>query len=192
MAIWLEEQQPLQTALVVDGIEIPIKTSFRVWLKFQRTLKELKVANPIVLAADAPEGVDWREAAIEFLLDKQRTPKLNKTGSSTRVSDYEIDAYMIVAAFQQAYGIDLTDPALDLHWHRFLALFRCLPQETLMSRVFGWRSWNPADEKRKSEDVKRSLKESYALPAEGAETDEELLALQASWFEGVEYKGGEE
>lgn len=191
MAIWLEEQQPLQTALVVEGHEIPINTSFRVWLKFQRTMAETHIANPIVLACEPPEGIDWREAAIAFCADRQETPKPRQRPNDVRISDIGIDAYMIVAAFQQAYGIDLTDPKLDMHWHRFLALFRCLPQETMMSHVFGWRSWRVEDEKRKSDDQKRELREAYALPLEGAESDEELLALQASWFDGIEYKGGD-
>ena len=39
--------------------------------------------------------------------------------------DYRCDAPYIVAAFQQAYGIDLT--TAKLHWFRFRALFAALP-----------------------------------------------------------------
>lgn len=191
MAIWLEEEQPLQTALVVGDVEIPINTSFRVWLRFQRLICEKQIADPHVLLSEPPEGVDWRQAAIEFCIDKQQVPRTTARASRAPVCDFEVDAEYLVAAFQQAYAIDLTDPALKLHWHRFMALFRSLPQEVLMSRMMGWRSWKAGDDKRKAEQVNRELRDAWALPLKGAESDEELIAMQESWFAGIEYQGGE-
>ena len=53
----------------------------------------------------------------------------DSTPASPPAFDYQCDAGYIVAAFQQAYGIDLTRE--KVHWFRFRALFAALPEETL-------------------------------------------------------------
>ena len=55
-----------------------------------------------------------------------------------RVMDYEQDADLIRAGFQQAYGIDL-DTA-RLHWFRFMWLLSGLPEVTRFSDVISIRA----------------------------------------------------
>lgn len=43
-----------------------------------------------------------------------------------------------MAAFQQAYGIDLTRE--KVHWFRFRALFAALPEDTLIAKIMSWRT----------------------------------------------------
>ncbi len=59
--------------------------------------------------------------------------------------DYQCDAGYIVAAFQQAYGIDLTRERV--HWFRFRALFAALPEETLMAKIMSWRTMDLSEYK---------------------------------------------
>lgn len=54
-------------------------------------------------------------------------------GSSGPAFDYAEDSSYILAAFQQAYGIDLT--ASTMHWWRFRALLGGLPETCLFSRI---------------------------------------------------------
>lgn len=78
--------------------------------------------------------------------------------------DYRCDAPYIVAAFQQAYGIDLTRE--KLHWFRFRALFAALPEDTLMAKIMGWRTADltgKSPEERRFYEEKREL---FALPSE--------------------------
>ena len=62
----------------------------------------------------------------------------DSTPASPPAFDYQCDAGYIVAAFQQAYGIDLTRERV--HWFRFRALFAALPEETLMAKIMSWRT----------------------------------------------------
>ena len=77
--------------------------------------------------------------------------------------DYRCDAPYIVAAFQQAYGIDLTRE--KLHWFRFRALFAALPEDTLMAKIMGWRSADLADYEGSMREHYAALKERFSLPA---------------------------
>lgn len=78
--------------------------------------------------------------------------------------DYRCDAPYIVAAFQQAYGIDLTTE--KMHWFRFRALFAALPEDTLMAKIMGWRSADLADYEGSMREHYAALKERFALPPE--------------------------
>ncbi len=80
------------------------------------------------------------------------------------VFDYRCDAPYIVAAFQQAYGIDLT--TAYLHWFRFRALFAALPEDTLMAKIMVWRSADLADYEGSMREHYAALKERFALPAD--------------------------
>ena len=51
---------------------------------------------------------------------------------------FEQDADYIYAAFLSCYGIDLTDR--DMHWWKFRALFRALPQECELVKIMGYRT----------------------------------------------------
>lgn len=77
--------------------------------------------------------------------------------------DYRCDAPYIVAAFQQAYGIDLT--TAKLHWFRFRALFAALPEDTLMAKIINWRTLDLADYEGSMREHYTALKERFALPA---------------------------
>lgn len=77
--------------------------------------------------------------------------------------DFRCDAPYIVAAFQQAYGIDLT--TAKLHWFRFRALFAALPEDTLMAKIINWRTLDLADYEGSMREHYAALKERFALPA---------------------------
>lgn len=173
-------ESPLQTALVVDGAEVPIETGFRAWLRFGRLLDEEGVADPRVLLDPAPPR-GWAVAAADFYRDEQPVPR-SKGGGGRRAVDFETDAPLIVAAFRQAYGIDLTDPGTDMHWHVFLALFRGLPSETLMAQVMGWRTWSAADGRRRPETAARERRDAWALPTMSGRQMAEALAYQMYWL----------
>ena len=78
--------------------------------------------------------------------------------------DYRCDAPYIVAAFQQAYGIDLTRE--KLHWFRFRALFAALPEDTLMAKIMSWRTMDLSEYEGSMRDHYADLQERFALPPE--------------------------
>lgn len=170
------EQDHLPTSLVVGGEEWPVRTSFRVWLRFVRILQEHGICDPSIFDGEVPPG-QWAEAAGEFARSECPTPHGGERAG--RVFDILMDSDYLVAAFQQAYGIDLTEG--DMHWHRFLALWRGLPSDTRLSEIVGHRSWRRSS--RSPESVHEELRDRWSLPEE---RDEELLRLQQSWFGGGE------
>lgn len=181
----LASPQPLQTCLVVAGNEVPIDTSFRAWLRFGRILEETGLCDPSVLIGDAPEGGDWRPAALEFLGERPSTPRPSGKAQA-RAYDIDEDAAYIVGSFQHAYGIDLTDPALDMHWHRFLALLRSLPEGAKLSEIAGYRTWSRSEAKRSHESRMAELRSLWSLPDKGSGAAERaIIQQQIEWFGDV-------
>lgn len=146
----------LPDSIVVDGRDVKVHTSFRVWLRWGRMLTRRGIALGTVLAE--PCDGHWLEPAIEFYKSENPTPRGK---DNRRLIDVAMDGDYVVGSFQQAYGIDLTQE--DMHWHRFLALLRSLPSDTKLMEVAGYRAWKRS--KRSQESVMHELKEEWALPA---------------------------
>lgn len=164
------EFSSLPETIVTGGVEHKVHTSFRVWLRWGRLLKECHIAAPFIFKEEAPPpGSDWVEAALEFYRSDTATP--NGTRKNVNPSmDLLLDGDYLVGSFQYAYGIDLTSE--DMHWHRFLALLRSLPKDAKLSEIASYRTWQ--NDKRKHETIMRELRKEWALPSgRGAVIDEE-------------------
>ena len=139
----------LPEAVLVDGVVYPINTAFHVWVQF-----ELAMQNPDLSDTDKvrtalelcyPTVPADLGAALEQLLWFYRcgedSPKEGKGSGGThhkKAYCFEQDADYIYSAFLSCYGIDLTDS--DMHWWKFRALFRALPQECEMVKIMGYRT----------------------------------------------------
>lgn len=174
----------LPSRIEIGGELFDIDTGFRTWLSVGELLDRsevpwLDISALVFVDNVLPVGTEWVRRVLEFYKSPNPVPK-SSGSSSERAVDYIIDGDYIVAAFQHAYGIDLTDPALDMHWHRFLALFRGLPDDTAMSRIIGYRSWRKGG--KRHEAVMADLKRRWALP-ERAEDSEEAESEKARVLE---------
>lgn len=99
-----------------------------------------------------------------------------------RVLDFRQDAELILAAFRQAYGIDLFHEHGRLHWLEFLALLSGIPQNTRLSEVMEIRACKvPPATKNNHEQVRALMKAKakYAIRI----TEEER---QAQWKAGLQ------
>ena len=99
-----------------------------------------------------------------------------------RVMDFHQDAALILAAFRQAYGIDLYHEQGRLHWLEFLALLSGIPQNTRLSEVMEIRACKvPPATKNNHEQVRALMKAKakYAIRI----TEEER---QARWQAGLQ------
>lgn len=166
----------LPDCLEVAGGLFDIETDFRTWIQVGKLLEEPKpdwaqIACLVFTGESMPGDPSWAEQVAEFYVNKNATPHDVAHRSTARAYDYVEDGEYIVAAFQQAYGIDLTDESLKMHWHRFLALFRGLPGSTFMSDVMSARTWR--EDKRKHESIMQERKRIWSLPdgASGNEPD---------------------
>lgn len=160
-------KRALPDCLVVDGERYAIDTDFRTWIAVDADVTERGIIYDSIFTKEKPDGIGWVPAALDFLACRNELPKPSKRAERARTVDFVQDGELIVAAFRQAYGIDLTDPALDMHWHVFLALFRGLPTDTLMAQVMGYRSWRK--DSRKHDEVMREMRRRWEL----ADKDEE-------------------
>ena len=177
----------LPNSLVVNGEAFAIKTDFRVWIAWQHDLETKKRAMYSIFADRIPLDPSWVMEAVKFMQSPNSTPKAKK-GSSARAYDFVEDGEYIVASFQQAYGIDLTDPDLEMHWHRFKALFSGLPSDTKMAQIIGYRTFDRTDAKKKPETAYASLKDAWKLPRLD---EEDVIAMQYRMF-GSLLEGGEQ
>ena len=125
--------------------------------------------DPHCFLNDPQKIIDAYGYMIEFYKAGEKAAESAAAESSTAPSsglafDYQCDAGYIVAAFQQAYGIDLTRE--KVHWFRFRALFAALPEETLMAKIMSWRTMDLSEYEGSMRDRYADLQERFALPAE--------------------------
>lgn len=166
-------REELPSALLVGGEVFRVDTSFRTWMKFHQVLLETGLAWDGVFADKVPDDPDWVDAAMEFLLSKNATPN-GRADACEKAIDLVLDGDYIVAAFQQAYGIDLT--SCDMHWHRFKALLNGIPEDTMLSRIMGYRTYRKPPYDREAEMQRR--KREWALP-DPMEKEREREVLEA-------------
>lgn len=166
-----------------------VKTDFRTWIAFDYGLHKGTALFCIFPdGTNPPAGNDWIVSAQEFLTSPVECPH-GQTNSSDRIIDIVVDGDYIVAAFQQAYGIDLTDPKTELHWQRFIALLRGIPDSTMLGHIMQWRAWH--EDKRSFETRMKDLRRSWLLLAT---QDKQILSWQEQAFGKIRPKtlqGGE-
>lgn len=168
----------LPSALLVGGEVFPVDTSFRMWVRFEQLLTKEGVAWGGVFLDRVPENPEWVEAAVEFLASENATPRKSPR-SGPKALDLLLDGEYITAAFQQAYGIDLT--SCDMHWHRFKALLNGLPEDTMLSRIMSYRTYERKGRVDREEEMAR-LRDAWALPDEVAERQrQEALEAFDRW-----------
>lgn len=162
----------LPESVNINGAEIQINTDFRISLQFEMLIQSDIPDNEKILKALRlyyPRIPENTEAAVDGIIEfYSGNPDKNCCKSSSHqknkpVYSFEYDAGYIYAAFMQAYNIDLT--AVKMHWYKFRALFRALPDTTEFVKIMGYRSVQiTADMPKTQQQHYRKLKKIYALP----------------------------
>ncbi len=163
------------------ALGLPIQTGFRHWVRFQNRLVRAQkdaefaqLATETLLDLFGPSGLKEPQRAWEALLWFYRCGKdedaahretaCSGPAGTALAYDYEVDGPLIVAAFQQAYGIDLIHA--QLHWWQFRALFDGLPAECPLHRIMEYRVADTFDMPEQTRQFYEKMREKYALPAE--------------------------
>lgn len=173
MAIDLERDALPHTLVCDGGKTVEVVTSFRDWLRWGRLLAA-GVLTFDILKGEPVEG--WLAAAQEFYNSPVVTPRDTGNKERAKAMDFALDGDYIVGAFQQAYGIDLTEG--DMHWHRFLALVRSLPSDVRLSSIVDARLYDERDDKRTHKQAMREARERWRLPERG---EQERRDAQLEW-----------
>lgn len=173
--------------LEIGGSRIPIDPGWRAGVRIMRALGSAEedaaraeaalaiafgVPLPSEVASNRAEALEALVAWIDFNEPAPPPTARQRRLAARRAWDWDYDAEAAVADFQRFYGIDLTDPATDMHWWRFWALFRGLPPESASMELMGVRS---ADEEDYKGEALRGLRERKRRAALPARTEEEAL-----------------
>lgn len=86
--------------------------------------------------------------------------------SDIQVIDYNEDSKYIYSAFMQVYGIDLFEEQGKLHWNKFQALMDGLPDDTKLSQIIHFRTWEESDDKKDYKQYMREQKQYWSLGGE--------------------------
>ena len=171
----------LPASLTICGRQRPVYTDFRRWILVTELFaeeeipagKKLELAaklifrEPAVPSADDPaewyrslaEGILWFVSCGKTLPAKNGGHPAHP-GQTETVFDFTEDAERILAAFWQTYGIDLGDPAVTLHFWKFMALLRNLPRETEFMRTVSLRRTDTV--KIENDDLRRQVRRAKA------------------------------
>lgn len=97
-------------------------------------------------------------------VDLQGNPLPKKNVAETYRINYDGD--LIYSAFVQAYGIDLFEQQGKLHFKKFTALLKGLPEDTQFSKICGIRAYKKPGKKDTYDKQMLKLQEIYKLPEE--------------------------
>ena len=138
----------LPCTVPVDGVEIPVETDYRAGLLFYDLLRDTELSEGVRLNLFAefacggiPEGTEPEQlytALFDFYAMENPVQLSGGQTTGEPVMDFTFDGDRILASFQAAYGIDLTE--VRMHWWKFLALLRHLPPESELMRVIRLRA----------------------------------------------------
>ena len=149
----------LPEKITVDGIDLPIKTDFRIGIEFEALINDYeiderdKIIKSLELYFDLlPASID-PESLIDQLMwfyngGKDRVPS-EPVAKKLRQCDLNQDSTYIATSFLQAYNIDLY--SVQMHWWRFLSLLDGLPEDTQYSKILGYRCMNITKEMSKEQ-----------------------------------------
>lgn len=182
----------LPDALVIAGVRYPLYTDFRRWVLvvelFSDELVDVGIQvncaaklifrgeNPVKAGRTAEfyrslvHGILWFASCGRGV--RHPSAKSSVPGKPTEpVFDFSFDADKIFAAFWQTYGIDLCDPAVNLHFWKFMALLRNLPKETEFMQTVALRRTDTS--KIGDDELRRQVRRAKASVRIRTEADKE-------------------
>lgn len=152
-------EKTLPDFIEYDGERYALETDFRVWIHFDHNFQHHKIADSCVFKGKRPP-IEALDELMEFYQSPNVTPR-QSSSNGERAVDMVLDGDYIVASFMQAYGIDLTTVEY-MHWHVFKALLYGLPDDTVMGRIMGYRTYQKSS--KKYDEAMQEMKRKYKLP----------------------------
>lgn len=159
-------EKVLPNHIEVAGRIFLLNTDFRLWIKFGRMLQEEHTWEDyyFLFKESHPIG-NFLNQLLEFYNNPNSTPNIDDGGSGERIFDFYEDGEYIYASFIHEYGIDLYE--IDMHWHKFQALFRALPDDAYIKKIMSYRSYEKQNNK--DRDIYEEYKRIWELPLTEAE-----------------------
>lgn len=173
--------EALLQSVTVDGEEIPIRTDFRSWLRFDAALtegdlsKEQRLAralSAVMREKVLPKNFAGLMQALFAFYACGNAPKGRgkKGGARERVLSFSHDADLIFSAILSQYGVDLTRK--NPHWHVFCAMLQGLSESCPLAKIMAYRGVNLSgitDKKQKQ--FLKKMKARFRLPDTRTKTE---------------------
>lgn len=179
-------RKDLPNTVEVDGRSYLLNTDFRVWIQFERDMKEsyrnggMPFSVAYLFAEEPPQMDIDITAELKAWSNPPKELPRPINGSDAIALDLDIDADLIYAAFMEQYHIDLL--TADMHWYQFCALLGSVSDKTHLGQVMGYRCYEKADGK---EDVREKLRRAWEIqPPISAEEQAQIDEFNA-YFEEV-------
>ena len=137
------------------------------WMHFGDDARTALPAPVLAHPAEAlAAALAWHDAAWGAVSYGRPRP------ARARTFDWDADAGIVLADFQRLYGLDLSDPATQVHWHRFVALFEAAvrTEGSLLSAAVSARGPLPPGAGREAQRAHARTAEAWRLPP----TEEEM------------------
>ena len=168
---------PLPTTIELNGIPYEIDTDFKTMLIIEELLEDNSIQEGARLARalellyidniepylidEAISGLFWYWSMGSEKEDRGNQP--DKKVDNSSIFSYRYDAPYIYSAFKTQYNIDLIDE--NLHWWKFLSLFKGLSGEHELSKIIRYRSKKITPEMSQEEKAfYREMKLLYKIP----------------------------
>lgn len=158
-------------SLYLEGIQYPLNTDFRIWIKFEKIItskendreKALKLVE-FITELNLPTTQQTLDEIIIFFSGGEEQIKdnsTNKINNNIKYFDFEQDSIYIYSAFLSQYGIDLT--TVSLHWWNFKALFQTLNSDCQFCKIIHYRSVNLKDVPKEQKKIYQEMKQKFKL-----------------------------
>ena len=123
----------LPAAVTLEGRCYKIRTDFRTWILISEIIGKAGAAGAAAALCyiDMPPSPRLALEGIAYFLTR------GEKGGAEPLYSFDADADYIYSAFLTQYGIDLT--VSDLHWWKFISLFRGLGDEHKISKLMALR-----------------------------------------------------
>ena len=163
----------LPEAVIFGSKSYPIKTDFKVWLRFHGIITDKnkspaeKFTDAVLCCFDSEKCKklpdNYEETMSVLFSFFAGMPKDVKTAKPVeKVFDFTQDSEYIFVSFLAEYGIDLSESSM--HWYKFLTLLGGLSESSQLKKAIAWRSVNLADiTDSKKRSLYRKMKEFYSL-----------------------------
>lgn len=161
---------PLPESVEILGGKYGINTDFRRWIDFEEMMR---ISPPVKRYAEIlkkyyislpPEFSEAVYALCKFYAGGVM-PLVNAGDSGKRLYSYKQDADLIYCAFYAQYHVDLEKE--NIHWWKFLALFRGLDENCKFMQIVRLRSVDLSEIKDKNEKIRiAGLQKKYTLTDE--------------------------
>ncbi len=166
-------KKSLPNTVSVGGRDFSIYTDFRLWLRFEIEVSRMRRSDRIdvgyLFINEKPLHCNLEEL-FAFSRPKEELPRKTRH-SDVIVLDYMLDADYIYSAFMSQYGIDLLE-IKELHWHKFLALFKGLKDDEMICKIMSYRCYEKTDGKKDiHEELRRMWEIEYLTEEQQMELD---------------------